>query len=210
VITTLSVYLCILPYQLLNGWTNLYKTWYIYHGIWANLNGVLHHKSLQLVCEFAYVSPSRCLATARKHVPAATNTQGKIEELLDASYQWKVGDYFFPELLVKMTGLVGDRPYFSWRMISYPLLVTAWWVPSQLSNISGSYLLHPTAKVRQEVTENRDNYIIMSFIICTLNKIRVLLVWSNQWGSNGQVTHTRESRKIVLIEKRKGIRTHRM
>jgi hypothetical protein len=29
--------------------TNLYETWYLYHGTWAHLNGVLH-KSLPSVC----------------------------------------------------------------------------------------------------------------------------------------------------------------
>jgi hypothetical protein len=33
------------PHQVLNSWTNLYKTWYAYHGTWAHLNGILH-KSL--------------------------------------------------------------------------------------------------------------------------------------------------------------------
>jgi hypothetical protein len=33
----------------LNGWTNLYETWHVYHGTWAHLNGVLH-KSLPSVC----------------------------------------------------------------------------------------------------------------------------------------------------------------
>jgi hypothetical protein len=30
-----------LSYQLLNAWTNLYETWYVYHGTWANLNGII-------------------------------------------------------------------------------------------------------------------------------------------------------------------------
>jgi hypothetical protein len=33
----------------LNVWTNLFKTWYVYHGTWTHLNGVLH-KSLPSVC----------------------------------------------------------------------------------------------------------------------------------------------------------------
>jgi hypothetical protein len=44
-----------------------------------------------------------------KNVTAATNTHAKIEELLEASfsmpsvsYQRKVSDYFFPELLFKI------------------------------------------------------------------------------------------------------------
>jgi hypothetical protein len=36
-------------YQLLNAWTNLYETCYVYHGTWAHLNDILH-KSLPSVC----------------------------------------------------------------------------------------------------------------------------------------------------------------
>jgi hypothetical protein len=44
----MSVCLHVYPYQLLNAWTNIYETWYVYHGTWANLNGVIH-KSLPIV-----------------------------------------------------------------------------------------------------------------------------------------------------------------
>jgi hypothetical protein len=37
------------PYQLLNGWTSLYETWYVYHGAWTHLSGVLH-KSFLSIC----------------------------------------------------------------------------------------------------------------------------------------------------------------
>jgi hypothetical protein len=46
----LSVCLCSL-YQLLNALTDLYKTWYVYHGTWSRLEGVLHkplHQSVYL------------------------------------------------------------------------------------------------------------------------------------------------------------------
>jgi hypothetical protein len=45
----------IFPYQLLNAWTSLYETWYVYHGIWAHLSSV-YHKHLPSVC--IYVCPS--------------------------------------------------------------------------------------------------------------------------------------------------------
>jgi hypothetical protein len=80
--------LCIPPYQRLNAWTNFYETWYVYHGTWAQLNGVLH-KSLPPVCVSLCVSlisllgkcSVKCIppfiARQRlgKHVPAATNTR---------------------------------------------------------------------------------------------------------------------------------------
>jgi hypothetical protein len=47
----------------LNSWTNLYETWYVYHGTWAHVNDVLH-KSLPSVCVSVCVSLYRCLATA--------------------------------------------------------------------------------------------------------------------------------------------------
>jgi hypothetical protein len=40
---------CNPPSKLLNAWSNLYETWYVYHGTWSPLNGVLH-KHLPPVC----------------------------------------------------------------------------------------------------------------------------------------------------------------
>jgi hypothetical protein len=54
-----------------------------------------------------YISPIVARQRPGKDVTAATNTQATIEALLDASFsmrtlsfQKKIGDYFFPELLV--------------------------------------------------------------------------------------------------------------
>jgi hypothetical protein len=46
-------------YQRLNAWTNLYETWYVCHGTWAHVNGVLH-KSFPYVFMSVCVSPYRC------------------------------------------------------------------------------------------------------------------------------------------------------
>jgi hypothetical protein len=57
----------------LNSWTSPYGTWYIYHGTWAHLNGVLHKSLLAVcgsVCMYIVVRQRLC-----KHVPAATNTR---------------------------------------------------------------------------------------------------------------------------------------
>jgi hypothetical protein len=43
-------------HKLLNAWTNVYETWYPYHGTWAHLNGVLR-KFLRPVCVSICVSP---------------------------------------------------------------------------------------------------------------------------------------------------------
>jgi hypothetical protein len=58
-------------------------------------------------CVSVFVFPYVARQPLGKHVTAATNTQTTIVQLLDAlfsirsmSYQRKVGDYFFPELLV--------------------------------------------------------------------------------------------------------------
>jgi hypothetical protein len=72
----------------LNAWTNLYETWYVCHGTWAHLNGVLH-KSLPSVCMSLCVSllsllgkgSVKCIPpfVARqrlsKYNPAGTNTR---------------------------------------------------------------------------------------------------------------------------------------
>jgi hypothetical protein len=82
------VCLCIPPYQLLNAWTNLYETRYVYHGNWAHFNGVLR-KSLPSVSVSVCVSLLSLLGKGSvkyiphfiarqrlgKHVPAATNTR---------------------------------------------------------------------------------------------------------------------------------------
>jgi hypothetical protein len=39
----LPVYVSMYPlYQLLNSWTSIYENWYVYHGTWTHLNGLLH------------------------------------------------------------------------------------------------------------------------------------------------------------------------
>jgi hypothetical protein len=50
-----------LPPELLNAWTDLYETWYVYRGTWAHLNSILH-KSLPSVCVCVSVCvyPSYC------------------------------------------------------------------------------------------------------------------------------------------------------
>jgi hypothetical protein len=44
------------PYELLNAWTKLNQTWYVYHGASALLIGVLH-KSFPSVCVSLYLAP---------------------------------------------------------------------------------------------------------------------------------------------------------
>jgi hypothetical protein len=44
------------PHQYLKAWTKLYETWYVYHGTWAHLKGVLH-KSLP------WISVSLCVSS---------------------------------------------------------------------------------------------------------------------------------------------------
>jgi hypothetical protein len=70
------------PYQLLNAWTNISETWYVYHGTWAHLNGVLH-KSLPSVCVPACVSPIVATLRPVKKFTAAKNKK-VTEELLSA------------------------------------------------------------------------------------------------------------------------------
>jgi hypothetical protein len=58
-----SLRVCVSPISILNAWTRLHETWYVYHDTWVHLNGVLH-KSLTSVCLYAY--HSHCYkATAR-------------------------------------------------------------------------------------------------------------------------------------------------
>jgi hypothetical protein len=90
--------LCVSLLSNLNAWTNLYETWYAYHGTWAHLNGILHKSPF--VCMFILLSllGNGCVKTLPRQ---------RIEKLLGASfsmwsvsYKRKVGDWFFSELLV--------------------------------------------------------------------------------------------------------------
>jgi hypothetical protein len=80
----------------LNAWTNIYETWYVYHGTWAHLNDVLQ-EFLPSVYMSIYVSPVVVMQRHGKDVTAATNTHA-IEVLLDTfpmrsvSYKRKSGD----------------------------------------------------------------------------------------------------------------------
>jgi hypothetical protein len=64
--------MCILPYQLLNAWTNLYEIWYVYHDTSAHLNGVFHIFIHQSVCMYMY-PPIVARQQIGKNFPAATN-----------------------------------------------------------------------------------------------------------------------------------------
>jgi hypothetical protein len=84
---------CVSPYRLLNAWTNLYETWYVWHGTWAHLNCVLH-KSLPLVC----VCVCRCiplslLGNGSVRALPRQRIHATIEELLDASFSMKSVQY---------------------------------------------------------------------------------------------------------------------
>jgi hypothetical protein len=52
---------------------NIYETWYVYHGTWVHLNGVIH-KSLPSVRVSAYVSLIVARQRLSKNVTAATST----------------------------------------------------------------------------------------------------------------------------------------
>jgi hypothetical protein len=68
--------LSISPYQLLNVSTSLHETWYVYHGTWVHLNGVVHTSSLQSMCLYLY---PLIVATQRpdKNVTSATKRREK-------------------------------------------------------------------------------------------------------------------------------------
>jgi hypothetical protein len=76
-------YVCLSPYQLLNAWTSLYETWYVYRGTWAHLNGVLY-KSLPLV--YVAVCVSLQLLLGNGSVKTLPWQRAYIEEVLDASF----------------------------------------------------------------------------------------------------------------------------
>jgi hypothetical protein len=62
---------CLFIPPIKNAWSSVYESWYVYHGTWPHLNGVLH-KSLPSVCVSVY---PHIVARHRlgKDVPAASN-----------------------------------------------------------------------------------------------------------------------------------------
>jgi hypothetical protein len=88
----LAVNLCVcLLYQLLNSRTNLYETWYVYHGTWAYLSGALH-KCLPSVCVSVNVSLLSLLGNGKVYTFPRQRTREKIE-LLDASFSVRYVSY---------------------------------------------------------------------------------------------------------------------
>jgi hypothetical protein len=116
---SVSVYPSLLS-QLLNARTNLYETWYVYHGTWARLSGVLR-KSFPSVCAYVY-PPIVARQRLGKDVPAATYTRNK-GELLDAlfsmrsvSYQRRVLGSVYPAIMAR-----------HWLGTHVPAATTNWW-----------------------------------------------------------------------------------
>jgi hypothetical protein len=77
------------PEQRLNAWTNLYKTWYVYHDTWSHLNG-LRHKSLPSVCGSVWIS---LLDNGSVNTFPRQRIRAKIEQLLDASFPMRSVSY---------------------------------------------------------------------------------------------------------------------
>jgi hypothetical protein len=71
--------------QLLNNWTNLYETWYVYYTNWIHLNGVLH-KSLPSVCVSICLPCLSLLGNDWVNTFPRQRIHATIEELLDASF----------------------------------------------------------------------------------------------------------------------------
>jgi hypothetical protein len=64
------LYICISPYQLLKVWANFYVPWYVYHGTWTHLKGVLNN-FLPTVCVSIYI-----------YIPVSLPGNGSVETLL--------------------------------------------------------------------------------------------------------------------------------
>jgi hypothetical protein len=71
------------PFQLSNASTNRYEIWYVYHGVWAYLNGVLH-KSFPSVCVSVCVSLLSLLGNGSVNTFPRQQIHATVEELLDA------------------------------------------------------------------------------------------------------------------------------
>jgi hypothetical protein len=76
---------CISLRQLLNAWTNLYETWYVYHGTWA--------MSAAYFINPYHHSECVCVSPLGRNVTAATNTHATSEALLNASFSLRSVSY---------------------------------------------------------------------------------------------------------------------
>jgi hypothetical protein len=99
----------------LNAWTNLYETWYVYHGTWAHLNGVFH-KSLPSVCVPVCVSLLSLLGNGSVKTFPGQRIYATIEEFLDASFSMRSASYQrrvrVSALAVKTTKAIFSKLYF--------------------------------------------------------------------------------------------------
>jgi hypothetical protein len=83
--TLLSVYLYGYSPQVLNSWTNLYVTWYVYIMVQEPIStAYLINPSHQSVCLHVYL-PVVARQRLEKHVPTATNASND-RELLDSPF----------------------------------------------------------------------------------------------------------------------------
>jgi hypothetical protein len=66
---------CVSPLSDLNAWTSLCETWYVYHGTWAHLSGVLHKSFLKVcVCVYPCIVARERLGTC---IPTVTDTRSR-------------------------------------------------------------------------------------------------------------------------------------
>jgi hypothetical protein len=99
-----DVCLCTHPCQLSNAWTNPYETSYVHHGTWAQLSEVLR-KSFLSVSVFACVSRLSLLGYGwvktlqRQEYACNSRIFWYVISMQSASYQTKIGEYFFPQIL---------------------------------------------------------------------------------------------------------------
>jgi hypothetical protein len=83
-VISLRVAVCVCPLSTSECLNNLFEIWYLHHGTWPQLKGVLH-KSFPSVCVYKLT-----VARLGRHVPAAMNTHNRTTVGGAVSYQRRV------------------------------------------------------------------------------------------------------------------------
>jgi hypothetical protein len=87
-----------LPQQLLNDWTDLYETWYVYHGTWALLNP--SHRPVYICIPVSLLGNGSVKTLPRQRTHMQRKNSRTSFSMRSVSYQRNVDDYIFPQILV--------------------------------------------------------------------------------------------------------------
>jgi hypothetical protein len=149
------------PPQLLNAWTRLYETWYVHHGTWAHINGVIH-KSL----------PSACLCMC---IPLSLTGNGPVNML---PWQWihETKSYWICCFLCSLCHIKNSLCVF---VTPHCCKKMAWYMLLHQQRIVEGILYGPCCIKGNEVTSSSQNFLFMYHIQCLIAWLHVSRKFTN-------------------------------